>query len=299
MSGGNGAPPSQLEDKDFPRTFQVTNNGALETQRKHFLLFGTQLWLSIAVVSLSLFGTGSKGLAIVAVVLLVVSIGVTILSFYKNYERRWYNSRAIAESVKTLTWRYMVRAKPFEAEIDADALFLGELRELVNQNRELISESIGTPEMSSITHSMEQVRAQEMGVRREFYLSQRVNDQKGWYTRKAKFNKKWRRVWFGVMVALQGVALVLAIIRVAYVDWERWPIDIFVVASASALSWTQAKRHRDLEAAYAWTLNDIAILAEDARKASTEERFSKFVQDAENAFSREHTQWLARKDNIL
>src|SRR5690606_15189811 len=34
---------------------------------------------------------------------------------YQKPDRIWYNARAVAESVKTLTWRYMMRAEPFQA----------------------------------------------------------------------------------------------------------------------------------------------------------------------------------------
>ena len=58
----------------------------------------------------------------------------------------------------------------------------------------------------------------------------------------------------------------------------------------------QAKRYSELAASYALTAHEISLIREQALNPSTEEEFSKFVSDAENAFSREHTQWSARRD---
>ncbi|MCV5767721.1 hypothetical protein OFN22_29990 [Escherichia coli] len=40
----------------------------------------------------------------------------------------------------------------------------------------------------------------------------------------------------------------------------------------------------------------MGLVKEEAKQPNTDEEFSVFVGDAENAFSREHTQWVARKD---
>lgn len=59
----------------------------------------------------------------------------------------------------------------------------------------------------------------------------------------------------------------------------------------------QAKRFTELSTSYALTANEIALIREDAYGLEEDVELSKFVGDAENAFSREHTQWEARKDS--
>ena len=59
----------------------------------------------------------------------------------------------------------------------------------------------------------------------------------------------------------------------------------------------QAKRFSDLAASYALAAHEIGFINEQAgRVGNDEEKFSSFVADAETAFSREHTQWVARRD---
>jgi hypothetical protein len=62
------------------------------------------------------------------------------------------------------------------------------------------------------------------------------------------------------------------------------------------LSWMQAKRFSELAASYALAAHEISLIKEQSLLPDTDEKFSLFVGDAENAFSREHTQWVARKD---
>jgi len=66
--------------------------------------------------------------------------------------------------------------------------------------------------------------------------------------------------------------------------------------AASVLSWMQAKRFSELAASYALAAHEISLIREKSMLPNTPDEFSQFVGDAENAFSREHTQWVARKD---
>ena len=59
----------------------------------------------------------------------------------------------------------------------------------------------------------------------------------------------------------------------------------------------QAKRFSELAASYALAAHEISLIADQALTPATAYDFSVFVGDAENAFSREHTQWVARKDS--
>ena len=53
---------------------------------------------------------------------------------------------------------------------------------------------------------------------------------------------------------------------------------------------------QELAASYALAAHEIGLIRQQSLLPSTDDEFSLFVGDAENAFSREHTQWIARKD---
>jgi hypothetical protein len=68
-----------------------------------------------------------------------------------------------------------------------------------------------------------------------------------------------------------------------------------LVGASAALSWSQAKRFRELGNAYGLTVHEISLIREESGRIKTEDDFSEFVNNSENAFSREHTQWVARR----
>ncbi|WP_339927769.1 hypothetical protein [uncultured Cobetia sp.] len=47
------------------------------------------------------------------------------------------------------------------------------------------------------------------------------------------------------------------------------------------------------------TANEIGIIKTKLQYSNTDSDFSDFVRDAENAFSREHTQWIAKTEDSV
>jgi hypothetical protein len=132
--------------------------------------------------------------------------------------------------------------------------------------------------------------------RRATYAACRIKDQLTWYAKKAAFNRKMSNGFFWALIVTNGIAVLCAILRVTFVTVPFWPTDIFVATAASLLSWMQAKRFSELASSYALAAHEIGLIREQSLQPSTDEQLSLFVGDAENAFSREHTQWVARKD---
>lgn len=74
-----------------------------------------------------------------------------------------------------------------------------------------------------------------------------------------------------------------------------WPSLIFafatmIVVVTSTLGWLQMKRHGELMACYNLTAHEISIIKSHSDSVGTEEGLSDFINEAELAFSREHTQ---------
>jgi len=88
----------------------------------------------------------------------------------------------------------------------------------------------------------------------------------------------------------------LVCLRIAYPEWKYFPTAVFAVAAVSVVSWMQAKRFFELSTSYSLATHEISIIRTQVDSISTEKEFSNFVNDTENAFSREHTQWVARRD---
>lgn len=233
-------------------------------------------------------------------VVFLAGIGLSLLLVMRNYEAIWYRTRAVAESVKTSTWRFMMRAEPFDSGLSQEAAETGFrtlLRRILADHAHL-SEHFGADAATgeSITAGMLQVRAEPLEERKAFYTRFRIDEQRAWYAGKSATNLSAGRQWLAGLIVCQAIAIGLVLLRIDYPQLEDWAVETFAVSAACILTWIQLKRFRELGAAYGLTAHEIGILRGDIEVARDERRFSSFVGDTENAFSREHTQWVARKD---
>lgn len=71
---------------------------------------------------------------------------------------------------------------------------------------------------------------------------------------------------------------------------------MLAAAAVAVLSWMQVKRFQELSTSYNLAAHEIGIIKGELQNINDEPHFATFVGDAENAFSREHTQWQARRD---
>ncbi len=216
-------------------------------------------------------------------------------------EQRWYRCRALAESVKTLTWRYMMRAAPFAQSSKlpmARSEFRNHLQALLDENRS-VAEMIASDwaDESQITDEMDRIRELPLSERVAFYGSERVKEQRTWYSRKAGENKRSSRRWVLIGVLAYVVAIALALSRIEFPDWRIWPIDPVIVFASSLVGWVQIKKFNELGAAYTVTAHEIGLIAPRLQDVASETDLSECVNDAELAFSREHTLWIARQSS--
>lgn len=92
--------------KDLPEIYRKAAD-ASATSQKLFLVWNLIdiAALTLAALILALNGWLHSGGAVAGAVLLAAGAVMTFWLRKSRYERRWYSSRAVAESVKTLSWR--------------------------------------------------------------------------------------------------------------------------------------------------------------------------------------------------
>ena len=286
-----------MNGEDFPALYRSADQLSLNSQKHFFLALGGHLTLLVVAATLSVLNFPLWQIPALQLLVMLGALSCSIYLLSKRPDRYWYAARAVAESIKTITWRYVCRAEPFSAD-DATSKneFHQKLRAIVEQNRDVsgqLTDHLGLPQ---ITTTMATLRAQPLDKRRAVYLSDRIVDQLDWYARKARFNRRQSSLFFWVLVAANSVAVVLSAIRIPFAGTNYWPTDIFIAIAASLLTWMQAKRFSELATAYSLAAHEIGFVRMQISEADTDLEFSAFVGDAENAFSREHTQWIARQD---
>lgn len=253
--------------------------------------------LSIAAL-ISLVNSSSADFAIGQFIVLLGALFCSIYLFAVQPDRDWYTARAVAESVKTLTWRYATKSEPFNSSEVADKIrFIQTLKLVVDQNQQVAKKFKKFLEDSQITNAMSMMRESSIENRKLAYIKCRVNEQHRWYAKKATSNKNLSEVFFYILIAVNFSAVVVSIYKIKYPTEPYLPIDFLVAIAAGILSWIQAKKYGERAASYALAAHEISLIKEQTDDLETEEGISMFVANSENAFSREHTQWVARKDN--
>ncbi len=286
-----------MQPQDFPAIYRAADDLAAREQRSFLRLLKANLSLLVVASALSVGSIGHWGVALLQAIALLLALGLAIALYTKRSDRVWYAARALAESVKTLTWRFVSRAEPFDdGEQESERRLQARLASTLRQNRELAGRFQHSLEGKQITDQMRILRSENLARRITAYRVHRISDQRAWYADNASRNAKKSKRFFMLVVGANGLAVLSALLRIKYPQFEFWPTDVLVTLASGVLAFTQAKRFSELAASYALTAHEIGVVEEQLERVKNEEEFSHFVGDAENAFSREHTQWEARKD---
>lgn len=289
-----------MDTNDYPALFQAADRASVSAQKQYMLSFAAYSGFAIAGASFSIAGINSKEAALVAALIFLAGLFTTIYMALKKNESIWYKTRAVAESVKTASWRFMMGAEPFEMSISgvySREKFRKLLGSILSEHKEL-AESLACDNTlaDQLSERMVNIRSKSLVDRKDIYQTERILEQREWYSKKSRMNWKHGTLWFWALVIAQCLAVTLTIMRIAYPSWKYWPTEIFVVAGSSMIAWIQLKRFRELAASYSLAAQEIGLAQVSLAGVVDDESFSAFVRDTENAFSREHTQWVAKKE---
>ncbi|MFI6156093.1 DUF4231 domain-containing protein [Kitasatospora sp. NPDC051170] len=302
MASGAGRAGWVGEHELLPDFFRAADAASLHGQRRSVLLSAWELVLLVAAAA-----TGSadgEPWAWPAAVAYLGAIVLAVVISRQNPQGLWYEGRAAAESVKTLAWKYAVRADayrpPPRALPDAEGLYRFQLERVL----EAFRGSRAMPEPGSdpagITEGMRTLRGQPLAVRREVYLRERIRVQHDWYRSKSRYCARAGH-WAGVLgVLLPALGLVLALAR-ALGAYTYDALGTVSAVAASVTAWAQLRQYRPLAAAYGLAADELELIrrqleALDLESPEAEELWARLARDAEDAVSREHTTWQARRE---
>ncbi len=291
-----------LSDTDLPPLYHAADKSSTEAQTQFLRATRIRLFglLGAALFGLFTWKFGSSPIdwsGVVAASCFAVALVVEGFLYRFRPERTWYEGRAAAESVKTLSWRYGVGGEPFNVGVDTEPrvadLFLERLRSLFEVIKDLDLVAPTTSD-EQITRGMRSARASSLAERKAIYERGRVADQQSWYQAKANWNKVHATRWTGAMLAIEIVGVILGILKaVGTIEGDLLTFSGVIVATMTA--WLQTKQYRTLATAYTVTALELASVRSKIAEQHGEADWAKFVNDAEEAFSREHTLWKASR----
>ena len=216
---------TSIEERHFPSLYQSADQASLSAQRHYFRLqtghVACLILGSAGAVLATILPVASVTWAyIVLAIVLAISIVFAWVSRERQYDRVWFDCRAIAESTKTATWRFMMKAAPFKDDSTARQSFIDQLRRIRKARPSSPKDLAQSLDENArlISCSMDSVRQKPLNERQKIYLKSRLLDQKIWYLNKAKFNSRKESFLFGAVLTLQ----ILAVFFCNYSGCFKW-----------------------------------------------------------------------------
>jgi SMODS and SLOG-associating 2TM effector domain 3/SMODS and SLOG-associating 2TM effector domain 1 len=287
-----------LTDADLPGLFEAADAASLEGQRQHVRTVRFRLVLAVVAAFTGVFSWrvgGRIDLAAIGTALALVAISLTELNV-KSFRPadRWYDGRALAESAKSLAWRYSVGGVPFTRADDEGAVKRRFIRQMAHLLEEAPTTSIKPSQRPVITEQMAALRASDLATRKAAYLSARIGDQQEWYSRKADFNEKLAARWRTTLVVIEVLGIAAALAKaVSFVTLDLAGIIAAVIAAGTA--WMSLRQYSTLARAYTFAAHELAIARGRLELVVDEGSWAEEVADSEEAVSREHTMWRASR----
>jgi SMODS and SLOG-associating 2TM effector domain 3/SMODS and SLOG-associating 2TM effector domain 1 len=294
------ASTAAVDESDFPPLYTAADQNSQDGQRR--FLNATRLRLAMLVVAAA-FGlftwrtAGGDIAGIGAAVAFVVALLAELYLLQARPDRLWYDGRAVAESAKTLTWRFMVGGRPFGrdevSDREAERLLLDRFRQVAASlaGAHLVPVS---PAAEQIDPALRRLRELPLEERRELYRSQRIHGQQAWYARSARRHERRATQWSLILTSLEALGLTGGVLKATGV----LTVDVLGLAGAvvaAGAAWVQAKQHQTLASAYAVASQELSAISAQVDWASDEPEWAHFVDQAEEAISREHTLWRASR----
>jgi hypothetical protein len=299
----------RLAASDYPALYVAASEAAKRGQRIHKLLslgeiLLTSAGLSVALIASVVFGAGEQlqriSAGLVTALAFLAALVLKLINRSSGYDLDWYNGRALAETVKSLSWRYMARAAPYRDD-GADRRFRTDLALLLRRRPSFRQAIDRLPARAQqISAQMRAQRGLDLVGRRDAYVRWRILEQAEWYREKGASFGRWAARWYWLSVLSQLAGAALAILTLQTITLPQAPdllrfIALFGAIALAMTAWSQLNRYDELARSYAVALQELLLIAAAGETVGAEEELDELVQEAEEATGREHRLWVAKR----
>jgi hypothetical protein len=288
-----------MHDVEYPALFAAADAASVSGQRWYARLVELDLGLIlVAALAGGLSSIGPNNWRQLCAVAAAITVGTAAILRWVNRAMRrdktWFDGRTVAESVKTASWRYMMRVDRFAGDDrTAEKDFVDELKDILKARSDLTLDVPKSVE-SQITPGMQSVRALEFPARKSFYIENRVQNQVGWYSDRAALHRRRATTWFLVGIGAEVIAVVLAVIRAVKPGTVNL-IGFLTSLAAGATAFGQLQRNDELTRSYALAAQELLLIKSLLSGCDDAGDFEELVKSSEGAISREHTMWIAKR----
>src|SRR5437588_4040327 len=251
-----------LENADLPELYAAADTKAIAAQRHYLGAMRWQLGLLVVAAGFGAYtwrGHRPDPGGIATAVLLFVIATIKIHVLLAGSERTWYQSRAAAESAKTLAWRYAVGGGPFGVRAfegdQADRLLIDRLRDVLEPLEDITL--VPVDDRDQITLAMRAIRSSPLHQRMATYEHGRIADQRAWYTARARENERRSQRWQWTTLGAELVGGAFAIVR-AMTAFTLDVRGLAVAAVGVSAAWVETRQYSNTATAYSVTARELA-----------------------------------------
>lgn len=283
---------------EYPELFGVCESVSAASQRTFRYSRAVELSLLVlAAATGEIPNTELSNLGpILAFIFFLLALALRLSGIGTRAEKRWYDARAACESIKSCSWQYAAALEPYDTgTAEAKVELTRVLRAILEVLPRLDVPSLKN-QSAVATNAMNDIRELPSGERAWKYMSLRLGDQIDWYRDKATWNKDMARTWLRILIAVESSAVILGLLRMIGQFNVNW-LGILAAAAAAIEAWQQTKNYSTLAESYAVTSHELSLVASSLEESINSDSWASAAKDAESAFSREHTLWLARRGN--
>ncbi len=276
----------------YPALYFAADRASQKYQRQHLGLIKMILSFAVVIaVANTLLPEADSFLNTVAFLGLLLTLAAQ--AAWKP-SQRWYASRALAESVKSLTWRFAIHGEPFVESQDATRIektFLDSLRLSTESVHEL--DLALMPGVQQLNPGLIACREFGFADRRASYLQGRLEPQFSWYVAKARYHSRRSSIYTAALITLAVLGLAGSLWQLTDPsDFD--PSSPIAALGTAALSYLNVRQHSVLARSYRLTSHELSLIISSAAHVD-EKSWGEFVDSAEGAISREHTMWSASR----
>jgi SMODS and SLOG-associating 2TM effector domain 3/SMODS and SLOG-associating 2TM effector domain 1 len=285
-----------LDEGELPALYRIADAAAVRAQARYYAEIRTQLAMLVLGTLAGLTGqlTDVDEFAFVGVAAYIVLVVVRVNIKVGSTDRIWYESRLIAESVKSLAWRYSVGGAPFSVDPDADP----EVADLALRDRiagllgDVSHVPLPDPRQGTeqITASMRSLRAASRDERIRVYAAYRLRVQLNWYAERATVHARRGARLDTTMLVASGIAVFFGFAQALDIVDANF-LGLAGIVAAVVATWSATTHYSKQAADYASAAHQLALVETVIAHQDTEEKWAAFVDDAEDGISREHTSW--------
>lgn len=283
-----------LAEAALPDVFREADETAVRSQRIYLRVIKAQIaGLLVPVVAGTADGLISgrqPTLAIISLISLTLVAVTRLMQRFSGYESTWHSARAIAETIRSLSWQYAVGSSAFAGVTDEEAS--KKLTSMID------SVSVARNEGSSgsqreATGAMTGLRRADISDRKAAYASARLGEQISWYRAKAETARHRGRIWDWLFVSCAGLAVAFGVLQVTGA-LEIGLVSLFGLTAAVIGTWTGVNQFGSIEATYTNAADELLPYLE-AIDDVVDSQWPGFVTDCEGVMAREHQLWLVRR----